>query len=104
MKNFIAGQWIDKAKKIEVRNPFDDSIIDTVPKADAADLEKALAYAERGAKVMAKLSSYERWKILRKAADLMAARNEELGPNHFQGRRQRSSPRDAAKRAGPWKP
>ena len=35
MKNFIAGQWIDKAKKIEVRNPFDDSIIDTVPKADA---------------------------------------------------------------------
>src|SRR5688572_19261637 len=28
---------------------------------------------------MAKLSSYERWKILRKAADTMAARNEELG-------------------------
>ena len=79
MKNFIAGQWIDKAKKIEVRNPFDDSIIDTVPKADASDLERALAYAERGAKVMAKLSSYERWKILRKAADLLAARNEDLG-------------------------
>jgi glyceraldehyde-3-phosphate dehydrogenase (NADP+) len=79
VKYFIAGQWIDKPKKIEVRNPFDDSIIDTVPKADASDLEKALAYAERGAKVMAKLSSYERWKILRKAADLMAARNEDLG-------------------------
>ena len=44
-----------------------------------AILEKALAFAERGAKVMAKLSSYERWKILRKAADMMAARNEELG-------------------------
>lgn len=79
MKNFIAGNWIDKAKKIEVRNPFDNSVIDTVPKADAADLERALVYAERGAKVMAKLSSYERWKILRKAADLMAARNDELG-------------------------
>jgi glyceraldehyde-3-phosphate dehydrogenase (NADP+) len=79
MKNFIAGSWIDKPKKIEVRNPFDHSVIDTVPKADAADLEKALAFAERGAKVMAKLSSYERWKILRKAADLMAARNDELG-------------------------
>ena len=79
MKNFVAGKWIDKAKKIEVRNPFDNSVIDTVPKADAGDLEKALAFAERGAKVMAKLSSYERWKILRKAADLMAARNEEFG-------------------------
>src|SRR6478736_10198170 len=79
MKNFIAGQWIDKPKKIEVTNPFDNSVIDTVPKADAGDLEKALVYAERGAKVMAKLSSYERWKILHKAADMMTARNEELG-------------------------
>jgi acyl-CoA reductase-like NAD-dependent aldehyde dehydrogenase len=79
VKNFVAGQWIDKAKKIEVTNPFDNSLIDAVPKADAGDLEKALAFAERGAKVMAKLSSYERWKILRKAADMMAARNDELG-------------------------
>ena len=79
MKNFVAGAWIDKVKKIEVTNPFDNSVIDAVPKADAGDLEVALAFAERGAKVMAKLSSYERWKILRKAADMMAARNEELG-------------------------
>jgi acyl-CoA reductase-like NAD-dependent aldehyde dehydrogenase len=79
VKIFLAGDWVDKAKKLEVKNPFDNSVIDTVPKADPGDLEKALAYAERGAKVMAKLSSYERWKILRKAADLMAARNDELG-------------------------
>jgi acyl-CoA reductase-like NAD-dependent aldehyde dehydrogenase len=79
MKIFLAGNWVDKPKKIEVKNPFDNSVIDTVPRADAADLEKALAFAERGAKVMAKLSSYERWKILRRAADFMAARNDELG-------------------------
>src|SRR5258706_9958641 len=79
MKNFVAGQWIDKAKKIEVTNPFDNTVIDAVPRADAGDLEKALVFAGRGAKVMAKLSSYERWKILRKAADMMTARNEELG-------------------------
>jgi acyl-CoA reductase-like NAD-dependent aldehyde dehydrogenase len=79
MKIFLAGNWVDAPKKIEVKNPFDNSVIDTVPRAAAADLEKALVFAERGAKVMAKLSSYERWKILRKAADLMAARNDELG-------------------------
>jgi glyceraldehyde-3-phosphate dehydrogenase (NADP+) len=79
VKIFLAGNWVDKAKKLEVKNPFNSSVIDTVPKADASDLEEALAFAERGAKVMAKLSAYERWKILRKAADLMAARNEELG-------------------------
>jgi glyceraldehyde-3-phosphate dehydrogenase (NADP+) len=79
MKIFLAGNWVDTAKKIEVKNPFDNSVIDTVPRADAVDLEKALGFAERGAKVMAKLSSYDRWKILRRAADLMATRNDELG-------------------------
>jgi acyl-CoA reductase-like NAD-dependent aldehyde dehydrogenase len=79
MKIFLAGNWVDTPKKIEVKNPFDNSVIDTVPRAGAADLEKALVFAERGAKVMAKLSSYDRWKILRKAADLMASRNDELG-------------------------
>jgi len=79
MKIFVAGNWVDKPKKIEVKNPFDNSVIDSVPKADTGDLEKALDFAERGAKAMAKLSSYDRWKILRRAADLMAARNEELG-------------------------
>ena len=79
MKILVAGEWVDKAKKIEVQNPFDNSVIDTVPKADAGDLEKALEFASRGARVMAKLTSYDRWKILRKAADLMAERNNELG-------------------------
>ncbi len=79
MKIFFAGKWVDKPKKIEVRNPYDNSVIDSVPKADGDDVDHALSFAERGAKVMAKLSGYERWKILRKAADLMAARNEELG-------------------------
>jgi acyl-CoA reductase-like NAD-dependent aldehyde dehydrogenase len=79
MKIFVAGNWVDKPKKIEVKNPFDNSVIDSVPKADTGDLEKALDFAERGAKAMAKLSSYDRWKVLRRAADLMAARNEELG-------------------------
>jgi glyceraldehyde-3-phosphate dehydrogenase (NADP+) len=76
---FRAGNWVGKEKKVEVKNPFDNSVIDTVPKAGADDLEEALAFAQRGAKIMARLSAYERWKILRKAADLMATRNEELG-------------------------
>jgi acyl-CoA reductase-like NAD-dependent aldehyde dehydrogenase len=79
MKMFVEGRWTDKSRKIEVQNPFDSSVIDTVPKADVGDVERAVAFAERGAKVMARLSGYERWKILRKAADIVAARNDELG-------------------------
>jgi acyl-CoA reductase-like NAD-dependent aldehyde dehydrogenase len=79
MKMYVAGQWIDKPQTIEVRNSYDNSVIDTVPRADRGDVERALQSAERGAKVMAKLSTHERWRILRKAADLIAARTEELG-------------------------
>ncbi len=79
MKIFLEGKWVDKSNKIEVRNPYDNSVIDTVPRADGGDVERALSFAERGAKVMAKLPGYDRWRILRKAADIMAARNEELG-------------------------
>src|SRR6266850_1230034 len=79
MKMYVAGQWIDKPQKIEVRNPYDDAVVDTVPRADRGDIERALQSAERGARVMAKLPGYERWKILKKAAELIAARVEELG-------------------------
>jgi acyl-CoA reductase-like NAD-dependent aldehyde dehydrogenase len=79
MKMHVAGQWIDKDNKIEVRNSYDGSVIDTVPRAERGDVERALQSAERGARAMAKLTSYERWRILHKAADLLAARGEELG-------------------------
>jgi acyl-CoA reductase-like NAD-dependent aldehyde dehydrogenase len=79
MKMYVAGQWIDRPEKIEVRNPYDNKAIDTVPRAERGDVERALQSAERGARVMAGLSGYDRWKILRKAAELIAARQEELG-------------------------
>src|SRR5207245_1118991 len=79
MKMYVAGQWNDKDQKIEVRNSYDNSVIDTVPRADRGDIERALQSAERGARAMAKLTSYERWKILHRAAELLAARVEELG-------------------------
>jgi acyl-CoA reductase-like NAD-dependent aldehyde dehydrogenase len=79
MKMYVAGQWIDKPEKIEVRNPYDSKVIDTVPRAERGDVERALQSAERGARVMAGLSGYDRWKILKKAAELIVARQEELG-------------------------
>ncbi|HSF04224.1 MAG TPA: aldehyde dehydrogenase family protein [Methylomirabilota bacterium] len=79
MKMHVAGEWIDTPQRIEVRNPYDNSVIDTVPRAERADVERALQSAERGARVMARLTGYDRWKILKKAAELMAARQEDLG-------------------------
>ena len=78
MKMYVGTEWVDKRTVIPVLNPYDGSQVDTVPKADADDVERALATAVRGARAMRKLTGYERFRILRKAADLMTQRSEDL--------------------------
>jgi len=79
MKMFLQGQWADKPEKIEVKNPYDGAVIDCVPKADAADVDRALAGAVEGAKLMRRMPGYERSKILSRAAQLLGQRVEVLG-------------------------
>src|SRR3972149_6471043 len=79
MKMYVSGQWIDKPKKIDVVNPYDNSVIDTVPRGEPADVDRALESAARGSRATPGLSGYERWKIVKKAAELIEARNEEVG-------------------------
>ena len=78
MKMYIGGTWVDSKEKIVVRNPFDESEVDTVPKADPEVVDTAIASALRGADAMEKITAYDRSQILRKAADIMAQRQEEL--------------------------
>ncbi len=78
MKFFLAGEWQDRDQRIEVKNPGNGSVIDTVPSASADDVDAALDGAVRGAPLIAALTGYERFQILRKAADLMMQRRNEL--------------------------
>ena len=78
MKMLLGGNWVDRADKIEVLNPFDGSVVDTVPHSSLADVEEALAAAERGARVMRDLTGYQRYEILMKVADLMRERADDL--------------------------
>ena len=78
MRMYVAGQWVDTAKYIDVLNPYDGTVVDTVPCADVGDVEKALDSAARGARTMAKLPGYDRYRILKKTAELIEARSEEF--------------------------
>ena len=78
MKMYVGTEWVDKPKTIPVINPYDGSQIDTVPRADADDIERALATAARGAKAMRRLTGYQRSQILRKASDLILQRTEDF--------------------------
>ncbi len=78
MKMYIGGEWVDRSDHMQVRNPFDGSTVDVVPRAGLEDVEQALASAVRGAAVMAALPAYERYRILDRAARLMEARADDL--------------------------
>ena len=78
MRMYVGDEWFDKREMIPVVNPFDGSVVDSIPKADADDIERALATAARGAQTMRQLTGYERFQILRRAADLLLERSEEF--------------------------
>jgi acyl-CoA reductase-like NAD-dependent aldehyde dehydrogenase len=71
MRMYVAGAWLEKVQSIEVLNPFDNSVLDTVPRATVDDVGRALVSAVEGAKVMRRLSHYERFLILKRAAELV---------------------------------
>ncbi len=78
MRMFVSGEWRESPRLLEVKNPFDQSVVDTVPAADAGDVDEALAGAVEGARIMAKMPAFDRAQILRRTADLMLERSEDF--------------------------
>ena len=77
---FINDQWIDAADggTIPVHNPASGQVIGTVAKATPADLDSALDSVERGFELWRNTTPAERSKIMRKAAQLMRDRVDEI--------------------------
>lgn len=63
------------SSRIEVRNPWNNSLVGSVPKASVAEVKAAFATAAR---YQAKLSRHERSQVLRKTADALVTRREEI--------------------------
>lgn len=78
----IDGAWRDGAagESISIINPATEDTIGTVAKAERADLDSALAAAERGFAAWRRVSAFERCQIMRKAANLLRERVEDIAP------------------------
>ena len=74
----IDGAWTSGARgrTLDVVNPATGAVIGTVAHAETADLDRALLAAERAFHVWRKTSVFERYKLMRKAADLFRTRAE----------------------------
>jgi acyl-CoA reductase-like NAD-dependent aldehyde dehydrogenase len=78
IKMLIGGQWREGAQTREVRDPYRDEVIARAPESSLQDLDDALAAATAAKKQAAALPGYERAAILRKVAQLLVARADEI--------------------------
>ncbi|MEW5993711.1 MAG: aldehyde dehydrogenase family protein, partial [Candidatus Zixiibacteriota bacterium] len=78
MKMLLDGHWVDRDKTIDVCDPFDDSVIDTVPAGAGEDVELALSAAVKGFEITKRLTVYDRAQILYKTAGIISNRLEEF--------------------------
>ncbi len=77
----IDGNWgpSQSGKTINVLNPATGEVNGTVAHADIPDLDRALAAAQKGFETWRRISAYDRAKIMRKAAEILRTRVEEIG-------------------------
>ena len=80
-QNYINGQWVDtkSGRTFEDRNPARwDEVVGTFPKSSKEDVDEAVKAARAAFKTWRLVPAPKRGDIVRKAADLLVARKEEI--------------------------
>jgi len=77
-KLFISGQWVDTGTYMDVLNPFDGSVVDTICTASAELTKQAIDSAFEARETMKHLSAARRGKILDNMAALIERDKEEI--------------------------
>ncbi len=77
---YIDGHWRQGAgaRSLPVHNPATGTVMGQVACAETLDLEEVAAAAERGFAVWKRISAFERYKTMRKAAQLLRERVEHV--------------------------
>src|SRR3974390_167260 len=76
VKMFIAGEWTggSSGKSQKVLSPATGLPIGDTPHASRHDLDRALEAAKAGFQTWRRISAYDRYKTMRKAADIIRSR------------------------------
>ena len=77
-KNLVGGEWRDSSDVLEVKFPYDGSVVGAVSMAGAADMEDAMARAAEGFSITRRLPSYRRSEILQNMIALLRERFDEV--------------------------
>lgn len=74
----IDGDWRRPASTLSVINPADERLLATLPLAGRADLDDAVAAAERGFETWRRTAPAERARIILRAAEILRSRVDEV--------------------------
>ena len=77
---YIDGQFVaaNAGNTFQTINPANGEVLAEVHEAEQADVDRAVAAAQKGQKVWAAMTAMERSRILRRAVDILRERNDEL--------------------------
>ncbi|MBL6758443.1 MAG: aldehyde dehydrogenase family protein, partial [Pelagibacteraceae bacterium] len=77
--NFINGKWSNSTQdKVEVFNPFNEEVLGLIPSSTEKELDEALLSAKKAMDTWKKTSPWERSKIIKKTADLIRERVDQI--------------------------
>jgi acyl-CoA reductase-like NAD-dependent aldehyde dehydrogenase len=75
---FMDGRWIESGEPVEVRSPFDGSVVGRVIQARREHAEAAIAASVKAFGTTKRLPAFERQRVLRRIAQQIAERREEF--------------------------
>src|ERR1051326_2910332 len=75
---FLDGKWIEAGDLIEIRSPYDQSIVGEVYQGRREHAEAAIAAAVKAFGTTRRLPAFERQRVLRQVAATITARKEEF--------------------------
>ena len=77
---YIDGRWVGASDgtTTDIIDPATEAVVDTIPVATAADLDAALAAAERGFSVWRETDAWKRSAVIRRAADIIRERTDRI--------------------------
>jgi acyl-CoA reductase-like NAD-dependent aldehyde dehydrogenase len=77
----LDGQWVSGGDPLDVRSPYDQSVVGTTYRPSSAHVEAAVEASVRAFEVTRKLPAYERQRVLRAVAEGITDRHEEFARN-----------------------
>jgi acyl-CoA reductase-like NAD-dependent aldehyde dehydrogenase len=74
----LDGKWLEEGDPVEIRSPYDGSVIGRVFQGKREHAEAAIAAAVKAFGTTRRLPAFERQRVLRRVAESMAQRKEEF--------------------------